>query len=120
MNSIAHIGMCVKDLEISQKFYTEILGLEVCGTHQDERIKIVFMSSGNGIIELIQYFEDYTPRPAGVVDHIAFKVENIEESVEKLKSAGVKLLFEAPRPFEQGKIFFFQGPDGERLEYVQK
>jgi len=120
MNSIAHIGMCVKDLGISQKFYTEILGLEVCGTHQDERIKIVFMSSGNGIIELIQYFGEYTPRPAGVVDHIAFKVENIEESVEKLKNEGVKLLFEAPRPFEQGKIFFFQGPDGERLEYVQE
>lgn len=120
MNRIAHIGMCVKDLEISKKFYNEILGLEVCGTHQDERIKIAFMNSGNGIIEIIQYANEYTPRTAGVVDHIAFEVENIEESVEKLKKAGVKLLFDAPKPFEQGKIFFFQGPDGERLEYVQK
>jgi len=119
MYNIAHIGMVVKDLEVSKKFYSVVLGCEVCGTHEDDRLKIAFMKSGDGVIELIQYFNSNGPRSAGVVDHIAFKVKDIEESVEKIKTAGVTLLFDAPKPFKAGKIFFFQGPDGERLEFVQ-
>ncbi|MGE5627854.1 MAG: VOC family protein [Solirubrobacterales bacterium] len=119
MYNIAHIGVVVKDLETSKKFYSEVLGLKECRSHEDERLKIAFMDSGNGIIELIQYTAEGLERTSGVVDHIAFKVTDIEESVDKLKNAGVKLIFDAPKPFEEGKIFFFYGPDGERLEFVQ-
>lgn len=119
MYNIAHIGIVVRDLEVSKKFYNEILGLEQCGDHEDERLKIAFMDSGSGVIELIQYSKETTERTTGVVDHIAFKVVNIEEVVEKLKKAGATLLFDVPKPFKSGKIFYFLGPDGERLELVQ-
>ena len=47
-------------------------------------------------------------------------MQDIDSAVDKLRSAGVKLQMEYPKVEIIGaKIFYFFGPDGERLEYVQ-
>lgn len=120
MYNIAHVALVVNDLEASKKFYSEVLGMVQQGSHEDARMEIAYMDSGNGILELLHYFEPGTDRTAGVVDHIAFKVENMDEELERLKKAGVKFILESPKPFKEGCIFFFAGPDGERIEFVQE
>lgn len=123
IRKLEHIGVMVTDIERSIKFYTEHLGLEV-----DERLslgetQLIFLSypgSRDVQIELIgparsDFHQD------GRVNHIAFTVENIEEDVERLLKAGVKMRdTEAKNPLPGLKIAFFEGPDGEILELFQR
>lgn len=117
---IEHIGIQTKDAEKSAEFYCKNLGFEICGDHLNERVKIIFLKAENGVIELVQNLKQPQERVDGVVDHIAFRVHDIEREVEKLKAAGVELISEKPMDFKQDKVFFFRGPNGERLEFVGK
>lgn len=121
MYNVAHIGIVVKDADTSLAFYTTVLGCTPEEHYQDDRIRLEFIKAGEQTIELIQYRQDAVPeRPAGRVDHIAFAVADVEAEVAKLRQHNVTLLFDAPKVTGNKKIFFFAGPDGERLEFVQK
>jgi lactoylglutathione lyase len=122
MYKMAHVGIVVKDADQSSVFYQQILNCEVINSHQDERVKLVFLNSGGQTIELVQHLQGSTPekRSAGVVDHIAFEVEDIFAEMERLRAAGIMLLSDEPRSLGKSlKNFFFLGPDGERLEFMQ-
>ncbi len=122
MYEVAHIGLVVKDADRSARFYSDVLGCQPSDIYEDDRIKIAFLKAGTQTIELVQYREgEKEQRRAGVVDHIAFKVNDIDAAVARLREKGATLLFEAPRPaLSDKKIFFFAGPDGERLEFIQE
>ncbi|HMM21145.1 MAG TPA: VOC family protein [Selenomonadales bacterium] len=122
MYEVSHIGLVVKDAAKSGEFYREILGCSEVDSYRDSRVALVFLRAGTQTIELVQYMAGETePRRAGVVDHIAFQVRDIEAEAARLRQRGVRLLFDAPREMAGGKkIFFFAGPDGERLEFVQE
>lgn len=122
MFDIAHIGLVVKDVDKSRDFYCNVLGCEVIKSFQDERLKAVFVKFSNGVIEILQYFKgENGERGAGLFDHLAFDVEDVDKTVAELKAAGVKMVFDAPKIVMGGtvKIMFFLGPDGERLEIKQ-
>ena|SRR5690554_313609 len=119
-----HIGVMVKDLDVSIKFYTEVLGMKLVDRIQvNEELELGFISfpgSDEVQIELINRGHD-EKSSEGKVDHIAFTVSDIEAEAERLKKLDVRLIDEAPREFLEGiKIFFFYGPDGERLEFFQR
>jgi lactoylglutathione lyase len=122
MYEVSHIGMVVKDIERSAEFYRRVLGCEHEGYIADAQLKILMLKAGNQVIELLQFLQhEYSDRQAGVVDHICFKVKNMDEAVNKLRADGVTLLFDAPKEMSDGrKIIFFAGPDGERLEFLQE
>lgn len=122
MYKVAHIGIVVKDADRSSLFYQQILNCELVNSYQDDRVKLIFLNSGGQIIELVQHLQASTleQRSAGVVDHIAFEVEDVLSEMERLSTAGIELLSDKPRSMgENFKNFFFLGPDGERLEFVQ-
>jgi catechol 2,3-dioxygenase-like lactoylglutathione lyase family enzyme len=122
VSKLSHIGVVVKDVERSKEFYKEFCGCEPVKLVQDERYKLQFLDVDGQTIILLQLLsgDPEEARRCGVVDHIAFQVEDIDSAVDKLRSAGVKLQMEKPQVEIIGaKIFYFFGPDGERLEYVQ-
>ncbi len=123
VKGVAHVGLYIKDIERSKKFYKEILGFEnICEFISLEENKIAFMKSGNLIIELIQH-KVWMDRKDGLFDHIAMEVEDIEDTSAKLKELGI--VFEADiyyddLVFDKGvKYQAFRGPDGEHLEIYQ-
>ena len=123
IKKLEHIGVMVKDMDASFKFYTEIIGMELRDKVKlDEEVELGFLSfpgSDNIEIELISRGHDGMSNE-GKVHHIAFTVSDIEQEVERLKQHNVKLLDESPRVILNGiKIAFFFGPDDERLEYFQ-
>jgi lactoylglutathione lyase len=123
MNGIAHIGVVVKDAEKTVDFYCRVLGCKVSGGFEDERLKAVFLDSGSGILEILQYFkQENSDRKDGVVDHIAFSVDDMDKAIRILKENNVTMLFDEPKIVMGGgkKIMFFLGPDGERLEFMQE
>lgn len=121
MYEVAHVGIVVSDADKSLNFYTKVLGCQHKESYQDERIRLEFITSGHQTIELIQYKEDTeNERKAGRVDHIAFAVADIDAEIAQLRRHNVPLLFAEPKVSKDKKIIFFTGPDGERLEFVQK
>jgi lactoylglutathione lyase len=122
MYKVAHIGIVVKDADKSSLFYQQILNCEVVNSYQDERVKLIFLNSGGQIIELVQHLQGSTleQRSAGIVDHIAFEVEDVFTEMERLRAIGIRPLSDDPRSLGKSlKNFFFLGPDGERLEFLQ-
>lgn len=119
MYQVAHIGLNVQDVDKSMAFYQKVFGCNLVEKYEDDRIKIIFASCGNNVLEFVQNKLPQATPLAGVVSHIAFNVEKLEEQIKRIKELGVKCISEEPRDFNGGKIFFFEGPDGERLEFVE-
>ncbi len=113
-----HIGIKVTDIERSKKFYTEVLDCKIIKDYQYPAANLVFLDAHGTIIELI-YKAENEERAIGPVEHIAFKVESLDEKMEKLKSLGVEVQGE-PRVVGSARIVFFDGPDGERFEFVER
>lgn len=121
MFKIAHIAIVVKDIEVSKKFYSSILNAKYLGENMTERLNFAYLDIGGQTIELLKYNEtENVKRKKGVIDHIAFYVEDIEKEVERLRKLGIGLLFDNVREVNDMKIMFFEGPDGERIEIMEK
>lgn len=119
----AHIGLYIKDVERSKKFYTEILGFQVIDEFVSlEGNKMAFVKGGDLVIELIQH-KTWMDRKDGLYDHIALLVDDIEETEKELKKAGIEMeddIYFDDLVFENGvKYQAFRGPDGEHLEIYQ-
>jgi lactoylglutathione lyase len=119
-----HVGIKVKDMDESLAFYQNILGLELRNrewlTDSVELAFLYFPDQPSVEIELV-YGGGYVENE-GIVNHLAFTVENIEAELLRLKQAGIQLVDEEPRSIlnDTVKIAFFQGPNGEKLELVER
>jgi glyoxylase I family protein len=123
---IHHVAIIVSDYEVSKRFYTQTLGLEVVSeVHRKERNSYKLdLRLADGIqIELFS-FPDPPKRPsypeACGLRHLAFVVADIDLAVEELQSHGV--VVEEIRVDEHtGKRFtFFADPDGLPLELYER
>lgn len=113
-----HIGIKVMDMEVSKKFYTEILECKIIKDYQYPDSNLVFLDANGTIIELI-YKPINEPRSIGPVEHIAFKVDSLEEKMALLAERGIEVLGE-PRIVGKARIIFFDGPNNERFEFVER
>jgi len=130
INNLQHVGLPITDLAVSQKFY-ESLGFRnvMSSTFNNNggTGSVAMMKRGDIIIELYQMPEpalnEIKKRTDGRIDHIAFDVDDIEETYKLLKSEGYSIVEEKPvylAFWEKGcKYFNILGPGGERLEFCQ-
>ena len=67
VSKIDHIGVACKDLDISKKFYTDILGLECTGEEAvpSQGVKTVFIKCGPNLIELLVDITENNDGPIG-------------------------------------------------------
>lgn len=123
MRKLEHIGVMVKDMDESIRFYTEVIGMKldrrVALDNGTELSFLTFPGQESVEVELIGRFDDSLTAD-GIVNHIAFTVDDIDAEVARLKSLGVKMIDNEPRSILNGiKIAFFYGPSGEKLELFQ-
>lgn len=116
---IDHIGVVIKDIYESKKFYTEVLGGIFDHEVENERVHLVFINFGHGVVELIKRKNEEFSSSKGVVEHIAFTVDSVDDTVKRLKEQKVDLISETAMFVDNKKVFFFQGPNGEKLEIVE-
>lgn len=120
MYHFSHVGIVVQNMDEAVDFYTRVLGCEVHKRHQDENVEFTLLKAGSQQIELLKFPQDNKQRKEGVISHIAFAVEDMEQEIIRLKAAGLNLPTDQPREIAGGmKIFFFTGPSGESIEFVQ-
>ncbi|MFZ5752992.1 MAG: methylmalonyl-CoA epimerase [Bacillota bacterium] len=115
---VDHIGIAVSNLEESLKFYTEVLGLKAEGTEvvEEQKVKVAFLPCGDSELELLESTSPDGPIAKFIekngegIQHIALRVENIEEALAELKEKGVRLIDEKPRYGAGGASIAFVHP----------
>lgn len=118
LSHIEHIGIAVKNMDEAIKFYEEVLGLKCYAVEEvaDQKVKTAFFQIGQTKIELLESTDPEGPigkfiekRGEGI-HHIAFAAKCLESSLEELKSKGIKLIDEKPRPGAEGLNIAFLHP----------
>jgi methylmalonyl-CoA epimerase len=113
---IDHIGIAVKSIEQAGKFYTDMLGLRIEDIENvdEQKVNVAFIPITDSEVELLESTASDGPvakyidsRGEGV-QHIAFRVESIDQAVEELKAKGVRLIDEQPR----------KGAGGARIAFI--
>ncbi len=115
---VDHIGIAVKDLEEALKFYEEILGLKCEDTEvvQDQKVKVAFLPIGDTEVELLESTEvngpiaKYIEKRGEGIQHIAYRVDNIEKAIEEMKEKGIRMIDEKPRYGAGGARIAFAHP----------
>ncbi len=123
--NIHHIAIICSDIEVSKKFYTEILGLKIIrAVYRKERDswKVDLALNDKYVIELFSFpnSPERVSQPEALgLRHIAFSVENLEIAVNELKAKAISV--EPIRIDEHtGKRFtFIQDPDCLPIEFYE-
>lgn len=118
VSKVDHIGIAVSSLEESVKFYQEVLGLELHGTEvvEEQKVKVAFLPVGDTEVELLEATAPDSPIAKFIeakgqgVQHIAFRVDDIEAALEEMKAKGVRLIDEKPRYGAGGARIAFLHP----------
>ncbi len=105
LTKIEHIGIAVKNLDESIKFYEDILGLKCYKIEEvkDQKVKTAFFQVGQTKIELLESTDPEGPigkfiqKKGEGIHHIAFAVNDINSSLEELKKNNIKLIDETTR-----------------------
>ena len=102
---IDHIGIAVNSIETGQGFWKDVLGLEFEGseTVEEQKVTTAFFPVGESEVELLESTDPdgpiarYLEKKGEGIQHIAFRVDNVESSLKELKEKGIKLIDEKPR-----------------------
>ena len=121
-DSIDHIAIISSDYQKAKDFYVDKLGFKVKREveRKDRDDFIITLEAPNGI--LVELFIERNPprrvtRPeAAGLRHLAFRVQDIEESVEKLNEKGIETEEIRIDPQNGKRMTFFMDPDGLPLE----
>jgi lactoylglutathione lyase len=125
VRKIEHVGIMVRNIELSIRFYEEVIGLKLKGTllHTNGVIRLAFLGWDSAEETEVELVEGYpgSLTEEGRVHHIAFTVDDIEAELARMKGLPqVELIDEELVTLPNGsRYFFFKGPDGERLEFFQ-
>ncbi len=128
---IDHIGIAAKSIDQVAPFWSTILGLPMAGreTVEEQKATTAFLPVGESELEIL---ESTSPEGALAkfiesrgegIQHIALRVDNIEEALRELKEKGVRLIDEKPRRGAGGAKIAFIHPkstNGVLLELSER
>lgn len=114
--AIDHIGIAVTSIDEALKFWEQSLGIGVTGVEEvaEQKVRTAFLPLGDTEIELLEATDPESPvakfieKKGEGIHHLAIRVENLEEALEKMKALGLRLIDEKPR----------YGAGGARIAFV--
>ena len=115
-----HAMVRVLDLDASMRFYCDLLGLKEIRRkdYPEAKFSLIYLATEEGEpeVELTHNWGETEPYDNGKnFGHLAFRVENIYETCQKLMDAGVVI----NRPPRDGHMAFVLSPDGISIELLQ-
>lgn len=118
---IHHVAIIVSDYEKSKKFYVEQLGLPIIRENYriDRNDYKLDLKVGNVELEIFgveKASSRVTEPEACGLRHLAFKVDNIEETVKCLNSKGIQTEPIRLDEYTQRRMTFFRDPDNLPIE----
>lgn len=131
LTDIDHVGIAVEDLEASVRLYRRLLGVEPAHRERVENqgVEEVLFAIGSSYIQLLGALGPDTPvgkalatRGPGV-HHVAYRVDEIEATLDHLRAEGARLVDEVARPGSRNTLIAFVHPTsmgGVLVELVQE
>ncbi|MGK7393508.1 MAG: methylmalonyl-CoA epimerase [Candidatus Cyclobacteriaceae bacterium M3_2C_046] len=118
ISHIEHIGIAVKNLEESIKYYEDVLGFKCYSVEEvkDQKVKTAFFMVGQTKIELLESTDPEGPvgkfieKKGEGIHHLAFAVNHIEGALQEARDKGVRLIDEKPRAGAEGLDIAFLHP----------
>ena len=115
---IDHLGIAVNSIAEAKKLFQDTLGLNFGGTEtvEEQKVTTAFFPVGDSEVELLEStapdgpIAKYLDKRGEGIQHIAFRVENIEEALAELKEKGIRLIDEKPRKGAGGAKIAFLHP----------
>ncbi|HOH92356.1 MAG TPA: methylmalonyl-CoA epimerase [Anaerolineaceae bacterium] len=114
IKKINHVAIAVKDIEAALDFWENKLGLKLDYIEEvpSEASRVAFIPIGDSLIELVQPTRDDTGMAAYLekrgegMHHLCVEVENIDETFNRLKEQGVRLINTEPQVLPGRKMAF--------------
>lgn len=118
LTNIDHLGIAVNDLNDSMRLYENILGMECHGqeTVEEQSVNVAFYKVGDTKIELLESTCPEGPIARHIntrgqgLQHIAYRVANIEEAIADMLAKGITMLDKTPRNGAGGSRIAFLHP----------
>ncbi|MBI5809303.1 MAG: methylmalonyl-CoA epimerase [Ignavibacteriales bacterium] len=118
ISHIEHIGIAVKNLDESIKYYENILGLKCYSIEEvhDQKVKTAFFLVGQTKIELLESTDPEGPiakfieKKGEGIHHIAFATKNLNDSLKEIESKGIQLIDKVGRKGAEGLNIAFLHP----------
>lgn len=131
VGKVDHIGIAVSNLEESIKFYEDVLGMKLHGIEvvEEQKVKVAFLPIGDTEIELLESTDKEGPiakfieKKGEGIQHIAYRVDDIEKALEEMRQKGIRLIDEKPRYGAGGAKIAFLHPkstNGVLIELCQR
>lgn len=118
ISHIEHIGIAVKNLDESIKYYESVLGLKCYSIEEvkDQKVKTAFFMIGQTKLELLESTEPDGPigkfieKKGEGIHHIAFATKDLSESLKEIEAKGIQLIDKQPRKGAEGLNIAFLHP----------
>src|SRR5262245_17939703 len=114
--TIAHIGIAVRGLDSSISFYRDVLGMPEVPLDDSDGARIIGLAAGESLVELLEAADAASPIAKFVakrgpgIHHVCFAVDDLDATLARCRSAGIRLIDERPRLGAEGKRIAFLHP----------
>lgn len=130
LSTIDHVGVAVEDLESALALYRDALGMPLVHreTVDAQGVEAALLDVGDGHVELLRPLGPETAvgkflaRRGPGLHHVAYRVGSVQETLEALAAAGLRLIDERPRRGIRGSWVAFVHPastGGVLIELVE-
>lgn len=118
IKSINHIGIAVKDLEVSLDTFTKLFCITEVHTEtvEAQKVKVASFKVGEVILELTQPTDETSPiakfieKKGEGIHHIAFESDNVNNELKRLSELNFTLINEKAVSGAHGKQIAFLHP----------
>lgn len=118
ISHIEHVGIAVESLDEAIPFYENMLGQKCYAVEEvkDQKVKTAFFMVGQTKIELLESTDPegpigkYIEKKGQGIHHIAYAVDNVDESLKELEEQGVRLIDQKARKGAEGLNIGFLHP----------
>ena len=116
VTAIDHVGFAVRDLDAAIAFYGRTFGLPLVHreTNAEQGVEEAMVGIGDSCIQLLSALSPdsaigkFLDRNGEGIQQVAFRVIDVDDASRRLREAGVRLLYDAPR----------RGTAGSRINFV--
>ena len=127
---IDHVAVVVPDLDEAIKLYTECFGVEfyLRERNEDQGFEVAVFAVGESHFELLSptradsVISGFLKKRGPGIHHIGLGVQDIRTSIANVKTIGLQLINEIPRPGTDGSLISFIHPKnlfGTMIELVE-
>jgi methylmalonyl-CoA epimerase len=122
-----HIGIAVANLDEALAFYRDALGFEIDPPEEvpSQGVRAHFIPLGDSALELLEATREDSPianyltRRGPGLHHVTLEVEDIARALDELRSRGVRLVDDQPRPGAHGSLVAFIHPSSAQGVLVE-